>query len=136
MPRTTLRWQVCAIFLRKRYLLTSTITKGAFIAPRARNRTNHSFFSLVLFAVLLRALLGHNPLEAGQGVPQAAGQRGCRPAEGRAIPLVLTLERLVQRPNKKHTTRFSLLPYHLMVVVVQVVDCIYRHNYLVAIIHI
>ncbi|CAN7990801.1 unnamed protein product [Ixodes hexagonus] len=40
-------------------------------------------------AVLLRALLGHDPLAARPRVPQAAGEGGRRPAPGSTLPLVL-----------------------------------------------
>lgn len=43
----------------------------------------------LVVAVLLRALLGHHPLAAGTGVPQAAGQGGGGQAARRALPLVL-----------------------------------------------
>lgn len=61
VPGAEVRRQVRALLLRQRYLPT----------------------------VLLRALLGHHPLAAGQGVPQAPGEGGRRPAQGRPLPLVL-----------------------------------------------
>ncbi len=40
---------------------------------------------LHLFSVLLRAVLGHHPLQAGQGVSQAAGEGGRGQAQDGAL---------------------------------------------------
>lgn len=60
---------------------------------------------VVYFIVLLWTLLGNNSFPSGSGIPQAAGEGGCRQTEGGTVSLVLTQERLVQQPPI-----FSLLP--------------------------
>ena len=45
---------------------------------------------LILVSVLLRAMLGDHPLEAGPRVPQAAGEGGRRQAEDDALQVVLS----------------------------------------------
>lgn len=44
----------------------------------------------VSVAVLLRTLLGDDPLSSGARIPQAAGEGRRRPTARRAFPLVLT----------------------------------------------
>ena len=54
-----------------------------------------------LLAVLLRALLGDDPLAAWTRVPQAAGERGRRSSPCRALPLVLRLVSIgTESPNQ------------------------------------
>lgn len=90
VPGPAMQRQVRSVLLRERHM-----PPGEF-----QNENGRLFLVLrvvfLLFTVLLRAMLGHHPFEAGSRVPQAIGQGGSRSSPRRSFPLVLIANRWAQ----------------------------------------